>query len=405
MPVYGKCNGVVHGLNTWILFFNTPTDFCWTIKILQLLFQVQLLYPPTGDGLVLHKDNGIVYSYDVTKCMFSIGNITEKLRLSKFDCRGEVVVDMYAGIGYFTLPYLVHARVDHVHACEWNPDAVTSLERNLELNGVRDRCTIHRGDNREVCPRGVADRVNLGLIPSSEQGWKTACFALKESGGILHIHSNISSYMEGDAGTFTGTNCRQVTSEGEKKHINLYPEFHSNTDERVAVSKNCSSGVNCNTARLSENSQHSTIYWTKGDNSKSVMDNNNAHTWGEISSVEANQIGFITDDSATLFKQKSLAGLGITSNIPKGSENSQHYITDWTGGDNSSKRIKGSSKHSQWLNWAGQTAERISELLTETHSSMWSTEVLHIEHIKSYAPHIDHIVVDLMCKKKCGQKV
>lgn len=29
--------------------------------------------------------------------MFSAGNITEKLRVSQFDCRGETVVDLYAG--------------------------------------------------------------------------------------------------------------------------------------------------------------------------------------------------------------------------------------------------------------------------------------------------------------------
>lgn len=38
------------------------------------------------------------YEFDVTKCMFSFGNITEKLRIAGFDCRGETVVDLYAGV-------------------------------------------------------------------------------------------------------------------------------------------------------------------------------------------------------------------------------------------------------------------------------------------------------------------
>lgn len=38
------------------------------------------------------------YEFDVTKCMFSFGNITEKLRVAGFDCRGETVVDLYAGV-------------------------------------------------------------------------------------------------------------------------------------------------------------------------------------------------------------------------------------------------------------------------------------------------------------------
>ncbi|XP_022235441.1 tRNA wybutosine-synthesizing protein 2 homolog isoform X2 [Limulus polyphemus] len=146
------------------------------------------------NGWVVHKDNGIKYTYDVRKCMFSAGNISEKLRVAKFHCSGETVVDLYAGIGYFTLPYLIHANAKCVHACEWNNEAVEALRKNLVLNKVTDKCVIHIGDNREVCPRGVADRVNLGLLPSSEPGWKTACLALKrETGGILHVHANVNS--------------------------------------------------------------------------------------------------------------------------------------------------------------------------------------------------------------------
>ena len=126
--------------------------------------------------------------------MFSIGNITEKLRIAKFDCSQEVVVDLFAGIGYFVLPYLIHARAKHVHACEINPDSVEALKSNLKSNGVEERCTVYLGDNRNTCPKDVADRVNLGLIPSSELSWETACQALKsDSGGVLHIHANIDS--------------------------------------------------------------------------------------------------------------------------------------------------------------------------------------------------------------------
>lgn len=41
------------------------------------------------------------YEFDVTKCMFSFGNITEKLRVARFDCRGDTVVDLYAGVDTF----------------------------------------------------------------------------------------------------------------------------------------------------------------------------------------------------------------------------------------------------------------------------------------------------------------
>ncbi|NXR99014.1 TYW2 protein, partial [Oxylabes madagascariensis] len=133
------------------------------------------------------------YTFDVTKCMFSPGNITEKLRVASLPCSGEVLVDLYAGIGYFTLPFLVHAGAAFVHACEWNSHAVEALHRSLVLNGVRDCCHIHTGDSRQLQLRDVADRVNLGLIPSLEEGWPVACRILKDTGGVLHIHHNMET--------------------------------------------------------------------------------------------------------------------------------------------------------------------------------------------------------------------
>lgn len=49
-----------------------------------------------GDhGWVEHVDNGIRYKFDVTQCMFSFGNITEKLRVASLSCAGEVLVDHF----------------------------------------------------------------------------------------------------------------------------------------------------------------------------------------------------------------------------------------------------------------------------------------------------------------------
>lgn len=47
-----------------------------------------------------------------------------------------------------------------------------------------------------MCLQGVADRVLLGLIPSSRTGWGTAIAALKPAGGILHLHENLSDSRE-----------------------------------------------------------------------------------------------------------------------------------------------------------------------------------------------------------------
>src|SRR5882757_2933540 len=126
--------------------------------------------------------------------MFSSGNIKEKLRVSQMKCDGETVVDLFAGIGYFTLPFLVHSNASLVHACEWNVHAMEALVANLELNNVKDKCVLHFGDNKLTCPVGIADRVYMGLIPTSTHCLTVACRALKSDGGIIHVHENVNSF-------------------------------------------------------------------------------------------------------------------------------------------------------------------------------------------------------------------
>jgi tRNA G37 N-methylase Trm5 len=50
---------------------------------------------------VHHVDNGVAYEYDATRCMFSAGNVTEKLRVATLGKRGEIVVDLYAGCVFY----------------------------------------------------------------------------------------------------------------------------------------------------------------------------------------------------------------------------------------------------------------------------------------------------------------
>jgi tRNA G37 N-methylase Trm5 len=104
--------------------------------------------------------------------------------------RGEVVVDLFSGIGYYSLPIMVHSEVEHVHCCEWNDDAIKSLEWGLKRNGISSGFTIHRGDNRETCMsiRKVAHRVIMGLLPTSEDSFEAAMEVLSDSGGVIHIH-------------------------------------------------------------------------------------------------------------------------------------------------------------------------------------------------------------------------
>jgi tRNA wybutosine-synthesizing protein 3 len=139
---------------------------------------------------VIRKESGIKYGYPLTKCMFSSGNINERRRMGEVVSNGEIVVDLFCGIGYYTLPILVKSKVKHVYSCEWNIHAINSLKFNLKENKVENRCTIYEGDNRETTGdlTNIADRILLGLLPTAKKSYDIALKCLKHSGGFLHLH-------------------------------------------------------------------------------------------------------------------------------------------------------------------------------------------------------------------------
>ena len=153
--------------------------------------QVKMIKGNSGE--VEFVDNGVKFWLDVTKVMFSSGNVTERHRIGKINMDGEIVIDAFAGIGYYTLPMLVRSNAKHVYACEMNPNSIMALRHGAELNQVLDRLTIVEGDNQETLQSltGIADRLHLGILPSSQSTWKLAINCLKSTGGMIHIHMNV----------------------------------------------------------------------------------------------------------------------------------------------------------------------------------------------------------------------
>lgn len=64
--------------------------------------------------------------------------------------------------------------------------------------------------------------------------------------------------------------------------------------------------------------------------------------------------------------------------------------------ESAARRMEGNS---YWLDWAWCVAGRMRVLLAECNGGAgWTVMVRHLEHVKSYAPHVDHLVVDLECR-------
>ena len=134
-------------------------------------------------------EHGSRWRLDAARLMFAAGNRTERLRFARLVRPGERVADLFAGIGYFTIP-AARARPDaRFVAVEKNPVAFRYLEENVRLNGVGDRVRPVLGDNRSV-PLDARrfDRVSLGFLPSSLPWVPRALGLLLPAGGTVHVH-------------------------------------------------------------------------------------------------------------------------------------------------------------------------------------------------------------------------
>jgi tRNA wybutosine-synthesizing protein 2 len=137
-----------------------------------------------GDTETVHTEHGTRYALDLGEVMFSPGNKAERERMGEVVGADERVFDMFAGIGYFTLPMARAGAA--VTAVEHNPAAFQYLLENARLNEVTDRIRPYRADCRDVAGDVTAERIVMGYY-DAYQFLDSALDAL-EPGGVVHLH-------------------------------------------------------------------------------------------------------------------------------------------------------------------------------------------------------------------------
>jgi len=153
---------------------------------------VELLWGKLPD-IIKHSEYGVDYHLDPTKLMFSLGNLFERLRIASLVKSWEIVVDMFAGIGQFTLPIAVHAKPVKIHAIEINPLAYDYLVKNIKLNNVEEIVVPHLSDCREQSQKieRIADRIIMGYLHDTIEFLPYALRIIGDAGGIVHLHQLI----------------------------------------------------------------------------------------------------------------------------------------------------------------------------------------------------------------------
>ncbi len=149
-----------------------------------------------GDNTeTIHRENHCFFKLDVAKIMWSKGNTGERKRMANLVEDGEIVVDMFAGIGYFSIPIAVHSNPAKIYSLEINPVSYGYLNENIVLNKVQDVIEPILGDCREFAPKNFADRVLMGYIGNTHEYLDKAVDIVKP-GGIIHYHESVPDKLK-----------------------------------------------------------------------------------------------------------------------------------------------------------------------------------------------------------------
>ncbi|MFW9928668.1 MAG: class I SAM-dependent methyltransferase family protein [Candidatus Thorarchaeota archaeon] len=143
----------------------------------------------------IHKENYTVFKVNVKKAYFTPRLVNERKRIANSPIKkGELIVDMFAGVGPFSIQ-IAKKRDVQIHSFDINSNAYEYLKTNIILNHVENVVVPHninvktllKGDSQiSTILRNKADRIIMNLPERSLYFLDVACFLIKKSGGIIH---------------------------------------------------------------------------------------------------------------------------------------------------------------------------------------------------------------------------
>ena len=139
----------------------------------------------------VHKEFGCTFYVDVAKAYFSPRLSHEHERVASLVQQDETVVDLFAGVGPFSVIIAKRNENVKVYAVDINSTAVDLLKRNIMVNRVENRVFPMLGDAKQVGEKnliGIADRVIMNLPENAMEFVETACKATRPEGGIIHFY-------------------------------------------------------------------------------------------------------------------------------------------------------------------------------------------------------------------------
>ena len=141
----------------------------------------------SGGSETRHRESGVTIITDPAKVYYNQRLASERERVASMVKDGEIIIDMFAGVGPFPLTICRYARPKKIYAIDLNHDAVEYMKKNIKLNHFKNIVAME-GDARELI-KGLpdADRIIMNL-PQIAQEFLPDALRKTKKGGTVHMH-------------------------------------------------------------------------------------------------------------------------------------------------------------------------------------------------------------------------
>ena len=157
-------------------------------------FRTRKLEHVAGENktVTLHKESRCLFSVDVEKCYFSPRLSFERMRVAKQVRDGEVIVNMFAGVGCFSIVIAKNSNAEKIYSIDINPAAVEYMKENVRLNRVYGRVIPILGDAKEIILQRLSGKAERVLMPLPEKAYEYLPYAIsafKNQRGVVHYYN------------------------------------------------------------------------------------------------------------------------------------------------------------------------------------------------------------------------
>lgn len=156
-------------------------------------FRLRKLEYISGDKrtVTIHKESGCLFHVDIRESYFSPRLAHERMRIARQVGNREKIVNMFAGVGCFSIVIAKNSNAKKVYSIDLNPAAVIYMQENIRRNRVYSKVIPLLGDAKDVIQKKLCHAVDRVIMPLPDKAFEYlpySLLALRQAGGWIHYY-------------------------------------------------------------------------------------------------------------------------------------------------------------------------------------------------------------------------